>query len=82
MKIRGLSLTLELTIVYYLSNYIYIYIQGGRQKSTPQIVSDNFEQWTARIKIENDLQSRRLRLKHIKQQIVWKSMNGKKSGPA
>ena len=39
---------------------------GGSQKSTPQIVFRNFENWTARIKIKNDLESKKLTLKYIK----------------
>ena len=49
---------------------ISIYIQGGQQKRTAQIVSDNVEQCTTRIKI--DLQSRILSLKDIKKKLFGK----------
>ena len=58
---------------------VFANIQAGR-KIKYQIVSHNFQKWTARIKIKTDLDGTRLNLKHIKQQIVWKSMNGKNQG--
>ena len=46
----------------------------AHSQNTPQIVFDNFGQW-AKIKIENDPESR-FSLEHIKKpKVVWKSMN-------
>ena len=53
---------------------------GWSTKNTPQIIFGNFEKWTARMKIRNDSESRRLIVKHIKNQIVRKSINGKNEG--
>ena len=46
----------------------------AEKESNRQIVFDNLQEWTARIRIENDSESRRLILKHTKNQITWKSM--------
>ena len=37
-----------------LNGYEYRQLQGVPENSTRQIVFDNFEDWTARAKIEND----------------------------
>ena len=50
-----------------------IYLQGVPEKSTHQIVIDNFEHWTARTKLENDSES----IKLTSNLIIWKSMNVK-----
>ena len=53
--------------------YLRVYI-SSIYKSTPQIVLDNFGQWLARIKIENDPESRWLSLDHTKNKLsekVW-----------
>ena len=44
---------------------IYSVIQGVPEKSTRQIVIDNFEHWTATTKIENDFESIKLTSKHF-----------------
>ena len=48
------------------------YIQGVLQKNS-QIVIDNFQQWTARIKIKNDKESTALNLNHTKKAELVKN---------
>ena len=50
------------------------------QKSTPQIFFHNFQQGTPKIEIWNDVERKRMTLKHIKNRTVWKSVNGKNQG--
>ena len=57
-----------------------IKLTGWAQKS-PQIVFGNFEKLTAKIKIKNDPEIRKLTMKHIKKLNCLKNYGSLKSGP-
>ena len=50
------------------------------KESTSQVVLDNFQQQTTRIKIKNDLESKKLTLYHTKNLVICKGMNSKTQG--